>query len=184
MSAKRDRRAITELERRVAAELGGRKTFASGSGDEKGDARVAQRYATVEGQRAEQVRHPLRVECKTTRTLTYRISRDTWEKISSAARKALEQPVLYVRFEYTADRVRLPEEWIICRGSFLGELNLDVTDATLHVGEKYPATALVRRGGVPQLYRLAGYKTNHQLGSIQYHRFVHALKLLQSEFKP
>lgn len=125
MSAKSDRKKISRHERRLATELGGRKTFASGAGDEKGDARVAQRFRKVEGGVQTVVRFPLRIESKLTDRSAYNFSSDDWEKLSSAAARGGELPLFHILLRGV--RGVGDVELAIIREDFASELGLDVT---------------------------------------------------------
>jgi len=96
MTAKSDRKKIALHERRLATELGGRKTFASGAGDEKADGRVAQRYAMIGSVPSPTVRFPLRIESKMTSRSAYTMSADDWEKLLLAASRAGEYPLFHI----------------------------------------------------------------------------------------
>lgn len=96
MTAKSDRKKIALHERRLATELGGRKTFASGAGDEKADGRVAQRYAMIGSVPSPTVRFPLRIESKMTSRSAYTMSAADWEKLLLAANRAGEHPLFHI----------------------------------------------------------------------------------------
>jgi len=97
MTAKSDRRKITRHERRLATELGGRKTFASGAGDEKGDGRVAQRYLLIGDVPSPTVRYPLRIESKMTSKSAYTMASADWDKLVVAAIRAGEHPLFHIQ---------------------------------------------------------------------------------------
>lgn len=97
MSAKSDRRKISRHERRLSESLGGRKTFASGSGPDKGDGRVRQKYVVADGQLTTTVRFPLRIESKVTSKDQYRLTGVDWEKIRRAATRAGEHPLFHIQ---------------------------------------------------------------------------------------
>lgn len=71
-------------EAEAAARIGGRTTKGSGSGNEKGDARA---YKLV------------RVECKTTKHKSFRVTTDIIRKLEEAVAGADEIPVLEVELE-------------------------------------------------------------------------------------
>jgi hypothetical protein len=97
MTAKSDRRKISRHEQRIAQQLGGRKTFASGSGDEKGDGRVKQKFTRTGGGLTSTVPFPLRIESKLTSKTSYTLSFRDWEKLHSAAIKFGEHPIFHVQ---------------------------------------------------------------------------------------
>ena len=101
MTAKSDRRKITRHERRLATELGGRKTFASGAGDEKGDGRVAQKYMLIGDVPSPTVRYPLRIESKVTSKSAYTMSALDWDKLVVASVRAGEHPLFHIRITVT-----------------------------------------------------------------------------------
>ncbi len=81
-----------------ARRLGGHTTKGSGSGHEKGDVRV---HGVV------------RVECKTTRHDSFRVTRAMVEKIEEAALGAGEVPVLEVELALGAKRVYVVPDWAL-----------------------------------------------------------------------
>lgn len=91
------RKKVSKLERRVAVELGGRKTFASGSGDEKGDGRVPQRFTQTAAGPRTVVRTPMRIENKLTSKPHYTLSHHDWFKLYDAAVRSGESPVFHIR---------------------------------------------------------------------------------------
>jgi hypothetical protein len=104
---KHGRRKISRMERRVATELGGRKTFASGSGDEKGDGRVPQRFTKTVGGIVPLLKYPLRIENKTTAGNAYALTTDTWFTLKRTALAAGEYPILHIMLLDTAFRLEL-----------------------------------------------------------------------------
>jgi hypothetical protein len=97
MTAKSDRKKIARHERQLATELGGRKTFASGAGDEKGDGRVAQRYMLIGNVPSPTVRYPMRIESKVTSKSAYTMSSEDWDKLVLAAMRAGEHPLFHIQ---------------------------------------------------------------------------------------
>lgn len=125
MSAKSARRKITRHERRVATALGGRKTFASGMGDEKGDGRVSQRFTrTAEGIRPT-VKYPLRIENKFTSTPSYTLTGMDWFKLRDAAIRESEHPIFHITLTVAGiGKVELA----VLEGGLANELGLNVSD--------------------------------------------------------
>ncbi len=92
------RRAVKAEEEKLASALGGRRTFNSGAGDEKGDARVHQTYQVVDGSPQETSEFAFRIESKTTEKVSgYRLNVKDWKKLRDAALGAGETPVFVVR---------------------------------------------------------------------------------------
>lgn len=83
-------------ERRVAAELGGRRVALSGAGAEKGDGRVAQRYTKTAAGIEERVLLPMRIENKLTSKSSYTLSAEDWDKLDRSARACGEHPLFHV----------------------------------------------------------------------------------------
>jgi hypothetical protein len=81
-SAKKQKREATNEERLLARRLGGRRTFNSGAGDEKGDGRVMGRF---------------RIESKYTNSPSYRLTGKEFYKLWYEATMAGEEPVFVVR---------------------------------------------------------------------------------------
>jgi hypothetical protein len=79
---KQRRRRVSKEEDRTSRLIGGRKTFASGSGDEKGDGRNMGKW---------------RSENKETDKRSYTIRDEVWERIQAAALSAGERPVMFIR---------------------------------------------------------------------------------------
>lgn len=104
---KHGRRKIARTERRVAVELGGRKTFASGSGDEKGDGRVPQQFTKTAGGIVPLRKYPLRIENKTTANHSYTLHADTWFTLKRAAVRAGEFPLMHLTLCDTGIRLQL-----------------------------------------------------------------------------
>lgn len=96
MTARSNRKKISRHERRVATELGGRKTFASGAGDEKGDGRVAQRFAQTPTGVSRIVRYPLRIENKLTSHARYTMTALDWSKLADSAARLGEHPLFHI----------------------------------------------------------------------------------------
>jgi len=82
LTQKQRRRRVAKNERRTNQMMGGRNTFNSGAGDEKGDGRVVGEW---------------RMENKDTDSLGYRITVDTWDKLATPAVQAGERPVLHLK---------------------------------------------------------------------------------------
>lgn len=83
-------------ERRVAAELGGRRVPLSGAGAEKGDGRVAQKFTRTPEGITETVQLTLRIENKLTSKASYGLSYIDWDKLWAAANRFGEHPVFHV----------------------------------------------------------------------------------------
>lgn len=88
------KRATRATERRVAAELGGRTTFCSGSGTEKADVRV-DAAVRFDGDRLVVSGAKFRVESKRTWTRKLTISHRTWVDVVMAAGGAY--PVIHIQ---------------------------------------------------------------------------------------
>lgn len=76
-------RRSRKQEKELATKLGGRRTSASGSGDEKGDVRL---------------KGIVRVEAKTTKHRSFSVTLDMIEQIEMAAVSAGEMPVIAIEF--------------------------------------------------------------------------------------
>jgi len=76
-------RRSRKQERELATRLGGSRTLASGSGDEKGDVRL---------------RGVLRIEAKTTKHKSFSVTLDMIKQIEEAALSGGEMPVIVVEF--------------------------------------------------------------------------------------
>lgn len=98
MSAKTYRRSVKREEEKTAAALGGRRTFNSGAGDEKGDGRVPFSYQMVDGEPVP-VSGGYRLENKMTSKKSYRLSVKDWTKLSRAARREGEEPIFIIRVD-------------------------------------------------------------------------------------
>ena len=83
-------------ERRVAAELGGRRVPLSGAGAEKGDGRVAQKFTKTSTGITETVALTLRIENKLTAKTSYTLSCVDWDKLYRAASRCGEHPLFHV----------------------------------------------------------------------------------------
>lgn len=98
MSTTRTRkRRATRVEKNAITSLGGRRTFNSGAGDEKGDGRVAQRYAEVDGAVAATNIWTIRMESKTTSAKSYRLRAADFHDLWVAAMAAAEIPVFHIQ---------------------------------------------------------------------------------------
>ena len=93
---KRTKRLASAAERDFAAEIGGRRTFNSGAGLEKGDARVSKAYKNVGGMIVE-TKPGFRIENKTTISNAYRLSATDWATLRGNAMRAGEEPVFHIR---------------------------------------------------------------------------------------
>lgn len=82
MTARKRMRQSKRQERAVAKHLGGSRVPGSGSGDEKADGRVLQKF---------------RIENKGTSQKYYRVTNKEWEKLWLAAVSAGEHPLFHVR---------------------------------------------------------------------------------------
>lgn len=96
-SKKAARRAVKREEEKVAKTLGGRRTFLSGAGNEKGDGVVPHTYQIEDGIPIEQEEWAFRIENKMTEKTGYRLKGNDWAKHLAAARRAGETPLFVVR---------------------------------------------------------------------------------------
>jgi len=87
---KQIRRIVTADEKKTASALGGRRTFLSGAGTEKGDGRVNGLY---------------RIENKWTQGASYRMEGKAFHNLSRVALGANEEPVFVVAFDETKLRL-------------------------------------------------------------------------------
>lgn len=107
-SSKSERRRVRREEEEVARALGGRRTFNSGAGDEKGDGTVGRRYyRTEDGQLREVDAFAFRIENKMTRRPDYRLSAQDWEDLRNAAARSRQVPLFVVRVVHAGFPVRL-----------------------------------------------------------------------------
>lgn len=90
---RRRKKRATAAERQTASDLGGRKTFLSGAGDEKADVVVPSRVQITDGVLRDSSLFTFRVEVKTTRDSGYSLSSSDWQKLLVAADKAGQAPV-------------------------------------------------------------------------------------------
>jgi len=81
----------------VISSLGGRRTFNSGAGDEKGDGRVAQRYTKQDGVVTPTELWTIRMESKTTSATQYRLRAADFHDLWVAAAAAAEIPVFHIQ---------------------------------------------------------------------------------------
>ncbi len=153
MTAKSDRRKISRHERRVATELGGRKTFASGSGDEKGDGVVARQFIRTADGITVSPRISLRIENKITSHDYYTLTALDWEKISSAAARGGEEPFFHIQL--TVPGIPAVELAIIreCLAHDLGIAPDEIMPART-ASRSYKVSWNRWRGGPPTLIRL------------------------------
>jgi hypothetical protein len=97
MSRKTIRKTVKAEEGKLSADLGGRRTFNSGAGDEKGDGRVLRSF-TRESDGVLSETQGYRIESKITKKTSRRLSIQTWLKIEEAAKKAGEVPIFSTTF--------------------------------------------------------------------------------------
>jgi hypothetical protein len=90
---KRRKKRATLAEKKTAAALGGRRTFLSGAGDEKGDGVVPHGMKIEDGVLSETTLFAFRIEQKTTRSDSYTLNSQDWEKILVPAEKAGQAPL-------------------------------------------------------------------------------------------
>ncbi len=121
-TARKTKKLATKAEREIATSLGGRLTFNSGAGDEKGDSRVAQRFSVEGGQRVETVPIPMRIENKTTTRSLYRLHVRDWWKLRVAAGKAGENPLFHARTSCT-DRLRVTDVIVMTKDFYVNVLS-------------------------------------------------------------
>ncbi len=119
---KRARRAVKAEEEKLAQDLGGRRTFMSGAGDEKGDARAAHTYQVENGVVWEQERWAFAVESKTTSSRNgYRLNVRDWETQESVALGRGEEPVFAIRHPA---HLRGFRRWAVITLSFASSLGV------------------------------------------------------------
>lgn len=135
MTAKTDRRKISSHERRIAMELGGRKTFASGSGDEKGDGVVVRQFVRTADGITVSPRIAIRIESKITNKDFYRLTSIDWEKLATAAEQRGEEPLFHIQL--TVPGLHRIELAVIRRGL--------ARDLKIHPEDPGPAPALSYR---------------------------------------
>ncbi len=87
-----------DQEKSVAKRVGGRRTKRSGAGDEKGDVRLNGK---------------LRIECKTTKHSSFRVTTDMIDKIEDAACSAGELPVIEIELEGGKRKCLVLPEWAL-----------------------------------------------------------------------
>lgn len=85
-------------EKEIAKRVGGRTTKQSGAGPEKGDARLG---------------GVMRIECKTTKHSSFRVTTDMINRIEDAACSAGEIPVLCVELEGGKRKVTIIPDWAL-----------------------------------------------------------------------
>lgn len=101
------RKRASRSEREVATDLGGRRTFLSGAGEEKADGRAAHRYQVVGGQREVIDRVGFRIENKTTESTKFTLSADMWGRTWRAAMADCEIPLFHIELDILALRLAL-----------------------------------------------------------------------------
>lgn len=82
-TTKQRKRKATRFERMGAAAVGGRRTFNSGAGDEKADARAVGRF---------------RIESKSTSKISFNLTRTMYEDLWRVAKSAGEIPLFMIQF--------------------------------------------------------------------------------------
>lgn len=106
-SQKIRKKRATQAERKIAADLGGRKTFLSGAGDEKADVTVPHRVTLSGGELREITKFSFRVESKTTESDGYTLSAKDWNDVVNAADKAGQIPVFVMEISLRASPIKL-----------------------------------------------------------------------------
>lgn len=119
MRARTMKRKTVATEQRVAAQLGGRRVFASGAGPDKGDVRVDYQTEQLEDGTLEDRGRRLAVESKRSFTRSYyTLSATTWVKIATSRFGAT--PIMHIR--------TLSCEMAVVPTSFLKEVGEPVHD--------------------------------------------------------
>ena len=91
-------RIARRFEDQIAEDLQGRRTFASGSGFDKGDVRISQTYKKTEHGVVPTVQVPLRIEAKTTTRVAYTFKVQDWIDVVKSAQQAGENPLFAIEF--------------------------------------------------------------------------------------
>ena len=113
------KRRTKAVERELAAELGGRRVFNSGAGEDKGDV-VVRPQVTMDGDVPHYASAGLRVESKITSKTAYSLTADTWLAVRNASRGG-ELPVMQI---ITHARRPFHCEWAVMDYAVAGPLLL------------------------------------------------------------
>lgn len=138
------KKRATKMEANVASDLGGRKTFLSGAGDEKADVVVAKKMRMIDGVLHETSKFSFRVEVKTTEHGHYTFHVADWLATVHAAEKAGEIPVFVIKLSIRTS----PMTFAVIQNSFFKELYGEAELATKDIGKKtIRVTRTVRSNG-------------------------------------
>jgi hypothetical protein len=141
----------------IAHAMGGRRTFNSGAGLEKGDGRVPHSMKVVDGAVFEQTDVALRLESKTTNKGSYFLKGTEWEKLWSAAMGQGEVPVFVVRltdrYNHHLRLVALPTGYAtaLLHGPVRCEANQSPSSKGFGISEKVWAEAVAETRVADQL---------------------------------
>lgn len=131
-SQKIRKKRATRAEVEVAADLGGRKTFLSGAGDEKADVVVERKVRMLDGVLHETSMLSFRAEVKTTESEVYTLHVTDWIATVHAAEKSSQIPVFVIKLSIRT----APMMFAVIQHSFFKELYSEVEMDTKDVGKK------------------------------------------------
>lgn len=109
--ARMNRKRATQAERSTADDLGGRRTFLSGAGDEKADVSVPRQFSVVDGVLRETTKFSFRAEVKTTASDGYTLHHLDWLAVVQAASKSGQIPIFVMKISLKSSpftRVAIP----------------------------------------------------------------------------
>lgn len=104
MTQRKRKKLATKAEKHASDRLGGRFTYNSGAGDEKGDSRVRLKYTFAADGSVETVIPGYRIESKDTAKDSYRLHVKDWEIVRRNALSARESPIFHIRLRHPTTR--------------------------------------------------------------------------------
>lgn len=180
---KHRKRRATEVERRVAKDLKGRRTANSGAGDEKADVRVAHRKTVSGAGVRETTTWAFRVECKTTEASSYSLNYHDWNSLVDTALHSGEHPLFFIQLSTRSQ----PQDLVLMQTSLYKVLFQDWVSAPKSVERKsftitQPLALRCLDGHCALTLARAPHKRRANLVTLTgYHRFRTALYILEGE---
>lgn len=114
------------FEVQIAEDLGGRRVFLSGAGDEKADVRVGRRFKKTDDGIVPTEGRTFRIEAKTTSRSHYSFKVVDWDDVARAANRAGEEPIFAVSFSAARN-----QDYVLIRSSFAAELGFNALLPTM-----------------------------------------------------
>lgn len=175
---KQRKRRSAKVEKAVASELGGRRTFNSGAGDEKGDAEVPHRVTQTGGRLEDVTKMAFRIESKTTANPVYRLYQTDWLKLVQAAATNGQLPVFHIQL----DTMGRPLDAVVIQQSFFREL---FGIAPMNLGDADVRTVSITKTMIVELGQayIPGLGWRFDLASKQAHVAVTPYDLFVSRVK-